>query len=84
VNQTEAFSIAARGSGLANGFCHMLPWPENSLAKMVASDSMDCSTNHSTNARLSPLGLPDRSVRGRHGKNVRSRARGRSRAGRAG
>ena len=25
VNQTEAFSIAARGSGLANGFCHMLP-----------------------------------------------------------
>ena len=25
VNQTEAFSIAARGSGSANGFCHMLP-----------------------------------------------------------
>ena len=29
VNQTGAFSIAARGSGSANGFCHMLPWPVN-------------------------------------------------------
>ena len=29
VNQTDAFSIAERGSGSANGFCHMLPWPEN-------------------------------------------------------
>ena len=76
--------MAARGSGLANGFCHMLPWPENCFANVVASDSMDCSTNQSTYAGLSPLGLPDRSVRGRHGKRVRSRARGRSRAGRAG
>ena len=25
VNQTDDFSIAARGSGLAYGFCHMLP-----------------------------------------------------------
>ena len=25
VNHTEAFSMAARGSGLAKGFCHMLP-----------------------------------------------------------
>jgi hypothetical protein len=31
VNQTEAVSMAARGSGLAKGFWNMLPWPENCL-----------------------------------------------------
>jgi hypothetical protein len=41
VNHTDAFSMAARGSGLANGFCHMLPWPENWVAKAFASSSID-------------------------------------------
>ena len=48
MNQTDAFSIAARGSGLANGFCHMLPWPENCLANSLASASMDCSVSQLT------------------------------------
>ena len=48
VNQTDAFSIAARGSGSANGFCHMLPWPENWRANSVASASIEASTNQST------------------------------------
>ena len=48
MNQTDAFSIAARGSGSANGFCHMLPCPENCLANSVASASIDSSVNQST------------------------------------
>ena len=48
VNHTDAFSMAARGSGLANGFCHMLPWPENCLANSTASESIDCSVSQST------------------------------------
>ena len=48
VNQTDAFSIAARGSGLANGFCHMLPWPENWRANSIASASIDCSVSQFT------------------------------------
>ena len=48
VNHTEAFSIAARGSGLANGFCHMLPWPENWVANAFASSSIDCSRSQLT------------------------------------
>ena len=47
-NQTGALSIAARGSGSANGFCHMLPWPVNCLAKALASPSIDSSTSHCT------------------------------------
>ncbi len=82
MNQTDAFSIAARGSGLANGFCHMLPWPENCLANSTASASIDWSVSQLTYAGLSPLALPVRSTL-RLG-NKRSRARGRSRLGRAG
>ena len=48
VNHTDAFSIAARGSGLAYGFCHMLPCPENCLAKSYASCSIDCSLSQAT------------------------------------
>ena len=48
VNQTEVFSMAARGSGLANGFCHMLPWPENCRPNSMASASMDCSASQLT------------------------------------
>ena len=84
VNQTDAFSIAARGSGWANGFCHMLPWPENWVAIAVASDSIDFSISQSTYSGLSPLGAPFRSGRARRGNRPRSRARGRSRFGRAG
>ena len=48
MNQTDARSIAARGSGLANGFCHMLPWPESCAASRFASASIDCSTSQDT------------------------------------
>ena len=70
VNQTEAFSIAARGSGLANGFCHMLPWPENCLANSFASASIDCSTSQLHVVRVVP-GRPCRAVRfGRRGNTT--------------
>ena len=48
VNHTDADSTACRGSGLANGFCHMLPWPENCLANSTASESIDCSASQLT------------------------------------
>ena len=48
MNHTDAFSIAARGSGRANGFCHMLPCPENCLANSYASTSIDCSFSQLT------------------------------------
>ena len=48
VNHTEARSSAARGSGCAYGFCHMLPWPESCDASRLASASIDSSTSHST------------------------------------
>ena len=48
MNQTEVFSIAARASGLANGFCHMLPWPDSLRANSVASASIDWSTSQDT------------------------------------
>ena len=83
MNQTDVFSIAARGSGLANGFCHMLPWPENWVAISVASASIDCSISQSTYSALSPVGVPLCAF-GPRGANSRSRARGRSRRGRAG
>ena len=41
VNQTEAFPIAPAGWGLANGFCHTFPVPENWPAIELASASMD-------------------------------------------
>ena len=41
VNQTEAFPIAPAGWGLANGFCHPFPVPENWPAIELASASMD-------------------------------------------
>ena len=57
VNHTDARSTAARGSGCANGFCHMLPWPESCDASRFASPSIDCSTSHSTYSRLSAIGV---------------------------
>ena len=48
MNHTDAFSIAARGSGLAKGFCHMLPWPENCRPNSIASASIDCSASQLT------------------------------------
>ena len=48
VNHTDVFSIAARGSGLAKGFCHILPWPENSVAYLFASSSIERSTSQLT------------------------------------
>jgi hypothetical protein len=48
VNQTEARCSAARALGCAYGFCHMLPWPESWMASCLASQSIDCSTSHST------------------------------------
>ena len=82
-NHTGAFSMAARGSGSAKGFCHMLPWPVNCLAKALASPSIDSSTSHWTYSGLSPEAGPLPGLRRCHG-HIRSRARGRSRAGRAG
>ena len=82
VNQTEAFSTAARGSGLANGFCHMLPWPEKWVANCCASASIDCSFSHVTYSVLPPYERPLRPPISRG--NSRSRALGRSRSGRAG
>ena len=58
MNQTEAFSTAARGSGLANGFCHMLPWPEKWVANSWASASIDCSLSHVTYSALPPYERP--------------------------
>ena len=48
MNHTGAFSIAARASGSAYGFCHMLPWPVNWVAKVRASLSIDSPSSHST------------------------------------
>ena len=48
VNHTDADSTAWRGSGLAKGFCHMLPWPENCRLIAFASASMDWLSSHDT------------------------------------
>src|SRR4029453_2244071 len=84
VNHTEDFWIAARGSGLQYGFCHVLPWPEKKGANLLASSSIHRSTSQLTYAELSPLALPVRSARGPIVKRSRSRPFGRSRLGRAG
>ena len=81
-SKSEVFSTAARGSGLANGFCHMLPRPENCVANCWASASIDCSFSHFTYSGLPPYERPFRPPISRG--NSRSRARGRSRLGRAG
>ena len=83
VNHTDDFWIAAGDQGLQR-FCHILPWPENSVANLFASSSIDRSTSHPTYAELSPLGFPVRSARGPMAKRSRSRPFGRSRLGRAG
>jgi hypothetical protein len=41
VNQTEDFSIAAAGLGVANGLCHTSPTPENCPAIALALASID-------------------------------------------
>src|SRR5690606_25126775 len=51
VNHTDARSTAARGSGCANGFCHMLPCPESCEASRFASVSIDSPTSQSTYSR---------------------------------
>jgi hypothetical protein len=48
VNQTEAFSIAARGFGFAYGFCHVPRDPENSAATAPALASIDSCCNQLT------------------------------------
>jgi len=58
VNHTDADSTACRGSGLANGFCHMLPWPENCRLIVFASASIDWLSSHDTYAGLVPFGWP--------------------------
>ena len=73
VNQTEAFSTAARGSGLANGFCHMLPRPENWVANDVASASIDCSFSHSTYSGLPPWARPFGPPTSRGDRRIRAR-----------
>ena len=82
VNQTDARSSAARGSGCANGFCHMLPWPDSCDASRFASASIDSSTSHSTYSRLSANPSPPR--RSAIRRRSERRARGRKRCGRAG
>src|SRR4029079_16654063 len=58
VNHTDADSTACRGSGLANGFCHMLPWPENCRLIVFASASIDWLSSHDTYAGFVPVGWP--------------------------
>ena len=41
VNHTDAAATAERGLGLANGFCHIEPWPENCWLISLASASID-------------------------------------------
>ena len=48
VNHTDAVSTAWRGSGLANGFCHIVPWPENCRLISLASASIDWLRSHAT------------------------------------
>jgi hypothetical protein len=86
VNQTEARSSAARGSGCAYGFCHMLPCPESCDASRLASLSIDWSTSHSTYSRLSATASPALSPVSRSEMRRASerRADGRKRRGRAG
>ncbi len=58
VNHTDAVSTAARGSGRAKGFCHMIPVPESWRAIVFAYCSMDCSTSHATYAGFSDVAGP--------------------------
>ena len=48
MNHTDADSTAWRGSGLANGFCHMLLCPENCRLIVLASASIDRLSSHET------------------------------------
>ena len=48
MNHTDADSTAARGSGLANGFCHIVPWPENCRLIALASASIDWLSSQDT------------------------------------
>ena len=48
VNQTDAFSIAARGFAWANGRCDMLGEPANLAATAPPRASMDSCCSHST------------------------------------
>ena len=58
MNHTDAVSTACRGSGLANGFCHIVPWPENCRLIVLASASIDWLSSHDTYAGLVPVGGP--------------------------
>ena len=84
VNHTDAFSIAARGSGLANGFCHMLPWPENCLANSTASDQHRLLGQPVDVVGVVAVGLAGALDLGSPREQSAEPARGRSRFGRAG
>ena len=48
MNHTDAVSTAWRGPGLANGFCHIVPWPESWRLISLASASIDWLRSQST------------------------------------
>jgi len=83
VNHTDAVSTAWRGPGLANGFCHIVPWPENWRLISLASASIDWASSHDTYAGLVPVGLPSLATE-RRATGALTRARWRRLRGRAG
>ena len=58
MNHTDAVSTAARGLGVAYGFCHIDPCPENCWLISLASASIDWARNHDTYAGLVPFAGP--------------------------